>query len=111
MKMQNGAYSAMQIEWTDPALEDLENIRDYIAKDSPYYARNFIERIFDTTLRLEDFPKIGCPVPEAKGREDIRELIFQGYRIIHLLLTDRLQVLAVMHGSQNLEGQKTKPWN
>ncbi len=101
----------MQIEWTDPALEDLEVIRDYIAKDSPYYARNFIERIFDTTFKLEDFPEIGRPVPEAEGRDDIRELIFQGYRIIYLLLTDRLQVLAVMHGSRNLGGQEMKPWD
>jgi len=39
----------MLIEWTDPALDDLETIRDYIGKDSPYYARQFIERIFDAT--------------------------------------------------------------
>ena len=101
----------MQIEWTDPALEDLKIIRDYIAKDSPFYARNFIERLFDATTRLEDFPKSGRPVPEAEGRDDIREVIYQGYRIIYLLLTDRLQVIAVIHGSRDLEGQKVKPWD
>lgn len=37
----------MHLEWTDPALDVLEIIRDYIAKDSPFYARRFIERIFD----------------------------------------------------------------
>jgi len=26
----------MLIEWADPALDDLEGIRDYIGKDSPY---------------------------------------------------------------------------
>ena len=57
----------MQIEWTDPALEDLEIIRDYIAKDSPYYARNFLERVFDTTDKLEGFPEIGCTVPQARS--------------------------------------------
>ncbi len=35
----------MQVEWTDPALDDLEVIRNYIAKDSPYYVRRFIDRI------------------------------------------------------------------
>ncbi len=29
----------MLIEWTDPALDDLEIIRNYISQDSPYYAR------------------------------------------------------------------------
>ena len=40
----------MVIEWTDPALDDLEVIRDYIGKDSPYYAKRFIERIFDARV-------------------------------------------------------------
>jgi hypothetical protein len=33
--------------WTEPALEDLEAIQAYIAKDSNFYARCVIERIFD----------------------------------------------------------------
>ncbi|MEL0083051.1 MAG: type II toxin-antitoxin system RelE/ParE family toxin [Gammaproteobacteria bacterium] len=104
---------ALQIDWTEPALEGLEIIRDYIVKDSPFYARNFIERLFDATTRLEEFPKSGRPVPEAEGRDDIREVIYQGYRIIYLLLTDqdRLQVIAVIHGSRNFEGQEIKPWD
>lgn len=27
----------MKIEWTEPALLDLESIRDYIRRDSEYY--------------------------------------------------------------------------
>jgi ParE toxin of type II toxin-antitoxin system, parDE len=45
----------MIIEWSDFALEDLEDIKHYIAKDSPYYAREFIERIFSASERLIDF--------------------------------------------------------
>jgi plasmid stabilization system protein ParE len=32
----------MIIEWSDFALEDLEDIKHYIAKDSPYYARELL---------------------------------------------------------------------
>lgn len=32
----------MKIEWTEPALSDLESIRVYIRKDSEYYASRFI---------------------------------------------------------------------
>ena len=49
----------------------------YIAKDSPYYAKQFIERIFEATEPLEDFPELGRKVPEAEATENIRELIFQ----------------------------------
>ncbi len=47
----------MALEWTEPALDDLEVIRNYIGKDSPYYARRFIERIFDATEKLQDHPQ------------------------------------------------------
>ena len=99
----------MRIEWTDPALDDLTVIRDYIAKDSPFYAHNFIERIFNTTESLIDHPKLGRPVPEAE-RDDIRELIYQGYRIIYRLLDEMIQVIAVIHGSRLLADDSNSPW-
>jgi toxin ParE1/3/4 len=100
----------MRLEWTDPALDDLEAIRDHIAKDSPYYARAFIARIFDTTEKLQDHPKIGRPVPEA-DREDVRELIFQGYRIIYRTKTNTVQVITDFHGSRDLAAREIKPWD
>lgn len=73
----------MRLDWTDPALDDLEGIRDYIGKDSPYYARRFIERIFDAVEMLREQPRMGRLVPEA-NRDEVRELLFHGYRIIYL---------------------------
>lgn len=40
----------MKVDWTEPALEDLAAIQAYIAKDSSFYARQFIERIFISSL-------------------------------------------------------------
>lgn len=82
----------MRINWTEPALEDLEAIQAYIAKDSSFYARQFIERIFDASTKLESFPKIGRRVPEAEERTDIRELIFQGCRIIYLIQPEHITI-------------------
>lgn len=48
-------------------------------------------------------------VPEA-GRENVRELIFQGYRIIYRPLVDRIQILTVIHGSRDLTRMDVKPW-
>ena len=100
----------MELEWTDPALDDLEDIRDYIGKDSPYYARRFIERIFDAIEKLQDHPRMGRPVPEA-DQDDVRELIFQGYRLIYRTKPDRVQVITVIHGSRNLATKEVKPWD
>lgn len=103
----------MRLEWTDPALDDLEGIRDYISQDSPGNAKPFIQRIFDTTEKqLIDFPQIGRQVPEAEDSSDeIRELLFEGYRIIYWLKsTDNVRVLTVIHGGRDLAGAENKPW-
>ncbi len=99
----------MRLEWTDPALDALESIRDYIAKDSPYYARRFIEHLFETAGKLRDHPRMGRQVPEA-DRDDVRELIYRGYRIIYRTRPDQVQVVTVIHGSRNLAGEEIKPW-
>ncbi len=97
------------IEWTEPAFSDLENIRDYIGKDSPHYARQFLERIFNAVEKLIDHPFIGRQVPEA-NRDDVRELIFYSYRIIYLTQKDRIRILSVIHGNRKISKKATKQW-
>jgi plasmid stabilization system protein ParE len=72
----------MKLDWTEPSLLDLENIRVYIAKDSEYYAERFIARVIEAAETLQQFPLLGRVVPEA-GDETIRELLFHNYRIIY----------------------------
>jgi len=55
----------MKIVWADPAQFDLENIRDYIFKDSEFYASNFVDEIFEAVEHLQEFPEMGRNVPEA----------------------------------------------
>lgn len=77
--------------------------------DVPIYTEQFIDRILETTLLLHDQPLIGREVPEAE-RDDVRELIFQNYRIIYLVMTDILYIVAVIHGSRDLTRMDNKPW-
>lgn len=60
----------MILEWTEPAVNALQAIHDYIAKDQPFYATRFIERIVFTAERLRDFPDIGRKVPEAAKKAE-----------------------------------------
>ncbi len=99
------------IEWSRRARTDIRDLKAYIAKDSPYYARRFIERVVASVEKLEEFPKIGRPVPEAEGREDVRELIYQGYRIIYLTQPGKIFIVTVIHGSRNLAAKEVKSWD
>ena len=100
----------MRVKWTEPALEDLAGIQAYIAKDSLYYAKQFIERIFEATEALEDFLETRRKVPEAEATETIRELIFQSYRIMYFNQNNLGFNLAVIHGSRDLACTEQKPW-
>ncbi len=72
----------VKIEWTDPALEDLNQSFSFIACDSICYANLFIKRIYESIQNLKDFPELGHIVPE-KSINNLRELIIQNYRIIY----------------------------
>lgn len=81
----------------------------YIARDVPIYAEQFIDRIINTVDLLHEQPLMGREVPEAE-RKDVRELIFQNYRIIYLVRPDYLYIVAVVHGSRDLTRMESKPW-
>ncbi|MBI3583675.1 MAG: type II toxin-antitoxin system RelE/ParE family toxin [Nitrospinae bacterium] len=100
----------MKIEWIEPSLIDLENIRDYIGHDSEYYANRFIGKIIEAAESLEKFPERGRHVPEAEA-ENIRELLFYNYRIMYRVEKDRILILTVIHGSRDLSQKKFKPWD
>ena len=101
----------MKIEWSVRSRTDLQELKNYIGLDSPHYARRFIARIITSVEKLTDFPDVGRKVPEAEEREDVRELIFQGYRIIYLHQADHVYIVTVIHGSRDLSGMENKPWD
>jgi addiction module RelE/StbE family toxin len=100
----------MRIGWSDVAEADLDDIFEYIARDVPYYAELFVDRLIEATDMLEDQPRIGRRVPEAGSRDDVRELIVQGYRIIYRVDIEDVHILTVIHGSRDLAGRENKPW-
>jgi plasmid stabilization system protein ParE len=81
----------MKLLWTEPAIEDLRNIHNYIARDSQIYANSFVQRIVLAVERLLDLPKLGRLVPEA-DQETIRELLYHNYRIISRIKSELIQI-------------------
>jgi len=101
----------VRITWSDVAEADLDDLYDYIARDVPYYAEQFVDRLIEAVGVLKDHPRLGRRVPEAGEREDVRELIFRSYRVIYLVEAEQVHILAIIHGSRDLGGQAAKPWN
>ena len=99
----------MKIEWTEPAISDPQYIRDYIAKDSEYFAARFVERIIGRVDVLPDSPEMGRAVTEADDK-NIRELIYQKYRIMYRVEKERILILAIIHGGRDLSIIQSKPW-
>ena len=99
----------MKLCWTEPAIQDLRDLRDYIAADSDFHAADFIASIITRAERLTIFPMIGRAVPEAQS-ENVREILYRSYRIIYRIVRERVDVLTVVHGSRDLWAQEPKPW-
>lgn len=89
------------VGWTAQALDDLDAVCLYIARDAPHIAQVFAARAFDAADRLADFPRSGRVVPEV-GRPEIREVFVYSYRIIYRYTGDAVAILTVHHGARLL---------
>jgi plasmid stabilization system protein ParE len=100
----------MKLFWSEPALADIESIRDYIRRDSEFYAGRFVSRIIETVESLVELPARGRLVPEADD-PDTRELLFQNYRVMYRLESTRVIILAVVHAARDWTQKEAKPWD
>ncbi len=93
---------AQKLTWTHEALNDLEMIADFIARDSDHYAKVFVKSIIGKCESLSDFPRIGRVVPEITN-ENIRELIISDYRVIYKYEDLHVSILRVIHGKRDFK--------
>ncbi|MGB3533752.1 MAG: type II toxin-antitoxin system RelE/ParE family toxin [Microcoleaceae cyanobacterium] len=91
-----------QVVWSPRAIDDIDAIAAYIARDSVSYAAAVVQRIIEVTRDLNDAPSSGALVQEF-GDETIRELFAYTYRIIYQIEGEMVTVLTVIHGKQLLQ--------
>lgn len=84
-----------ELIWTRPALDDLNEIAEYIALDNPDAARRLIQKIFASVGTLKQFPESGRRPPELKNTQ-YRELITNPCRIFYRRDGNIVFVLFVM---------------
>ena len=90
----------MQIILKQDAEEDLESIKNYISKDSIYYANKTVNEIINKTEYLLTFPYMGRKIPEYNNT-NFRELIYKSYRILYKA-NSNIYILNIFHHSRDI---------
>ncbi|MEB8433369.1 type II toxin-antitoxin system RelE/ParE family toxin [Cocleimonas sp. KMM 6892] len=90
-----------QIIWTEPALQDLNEIAEFIALDKISAANKLVQKVFFKTERLERFPKSGRKLPELENSRYL-EIIVNPCRIIYRIDKEKVFILYVMRSERSL---------
>ena len=90
-----------QIIWTEPALQDLNEIAEYIALDKISAASKLVQKVFSSTYRLEEHPKSGRNPPELTNSRYL-ELIVNPCRIFYRIEEEKIYILYVMRSERKL---------
>ncbi len=95
----------MKIFWTKESLHRLQEIEEYISKDNPIVAMEFVDKLISVAETIIDNPEKGRIVPEL-SLENIRELLHRNYRIVNLVKKNSVDILTVFEGKQLLKKEE-----
>jgi addiction module RelE/StbE family toxin len=89
----------MRVRWTTRAAQDLEEITNYILRDSPTAASTVARKLFDAANSLESLPSRG----RAGRAPGTRELVISNlpFIIVYEVTAEAVQVLHIHHGARN----------
>ena len=90
-----------QFRLTKPAVRDIEQIADYIARESGFdLADRFLTRLDAKFSKIAQFPSIGRQRNEILPR--LRSLPMEQYLILYIPVEQGVDVLRVVSGYRNL---------
>lgn len=90
-----------QIKWTKLALNDLNEVSEYIALDNLSAAKKLVITVFKSVKRLKDFPESGRNIPEIPDM-GYREIIVGPCRIFYRIEDSKVYIVYVMRGEREL---------
>ena len=91
-----------KIIWTEPSLNNLDDIAEYIALNNVAAAKRVVQNVFEKVDRLEQHPRSG-KVPQELSNLGLREVIVNPCRIFYKHLDDKVFILHVMRQEQQLK--------
>ncbi len=92
----------MKVIWSPLAVDRAYQEARYIAEDKLAAALRWLEGLFESTDRLEEFPESGQVVPEI-AMQDYRQLIYRSRRVICRIEANRVCILTVRRSKQLLD--------
>lgn len=90
-----------KVIWTEPALQDLEQVADYIALDNDDAAKRLVSKVFKQIELLEEFPKM-CPTPQELTDTAYRHLFVKPLRIFYRIQGKIVYIVYVMRQERPL---------
>ena len=92
---------AYRVVWSPKAVEDVEAIAAYIARDSPSYAAAVIQKVISITNDLAENANRGRLIPEIEESTIIEQFAYS-YRLIYRIDNDIVTIAAIIHGKRLL---------
>jgi plasmid stabilization system protein ParE len=96
-----------EIVWTEPALNDLDAIADYIALENPAAASELVRRVFEHIEQLAVHPESGSRPAELK-KSRYRQIVEPPCRVFYRHEGNRVFVLYVMRSERLLRKGQLK---
>ena len=95
-----------KVEITDEALQDMQDIYNYIAIDlmAPDNAMGQYNRIAEEILSLNVFPE-RCRIldSEAENKKGLRRLLVDNYSVFYVIREERVIVTNVLYSATDIE--------
>lgn len=91
----------MKLSYSLQAILDLENILNYIAKDSISNALLYTEFLRDKISKLSKSPYIGVECKYKKINRDCKIYIVDSYLVFYTIKSDEIIIRRVLHGSRD----------
>ncbi len=92
----------MIVVWGERVLSELIDITEYVAEDNRSASLTMFRRFKEAAKRVGTFPLSGRLVPEYNN-DNIREVIVGSYRLLYIVLIDRVEIHKVIHGARMLD--------
>ncbi len=87
-------------QYTTAAIEDLESILEFIAKDKPGAAVGWVDRIEEKCVAIAASPGTGQTMPHLGN--GVRASVLGRYMIFHRVAGGRVEILRVIPGGPNV---------
>jgi plasmid stabilization system protein ParE len=87
------------------ASQDVEEARDYLESQHAGLGQDFLDRLNETLTRIGSMPELYAVVWQSVRAVRLRRFTYVVYYRVH---DDRVEVLAVMHGSRNASAWQSR---